>query len=167
MSSSDGLTISFPRDDTTEQRRTKVASMAEGAVLVNMAELDEGAALDVADLSYEDPRVAKNQRIGSLREVARRGRATCLEICCIVVAADRREGVHSFVQVLSTKFKERVRPFVYHAVVRRPDGSVYDASELLHGYNTDGELWQRTGHCCPSCMIDAPCQGDCSCGGKH
>jgi hypothetical protein len=165
--SNDGLTISFPANDSTEQRRTKVAAMAEGAVQVNMAEIQDGATIDVDSLVYENPRGSRNQRIGSLGDVARRKRATCLEICCIVVAADRLDGVNSFVQVLATKFKEKVRPFTYHAVVRRPDGSVYDASELLRGYNTTGELWQRTGHCCPSCMIDAPCQGDCSCGGKH
>ena len=165
--STDGLTISFPATDTTEQRRTKVAAMAEGAVQVNMAEIQEGATIDVSRLRYENPRGSKMQEIGSLREVARRGRATCIEICAIVVAADRLDGVNSFVQILATKYRDKVRPLVYHAVVRRPDGSVYDASELLKGYNTSGELWQRTGHCCPSCMLDEPCQGNCSCKGGH
>lgn len=165
--SSDGLTIYFPATDTSEQRRTKVAAMAEGAVQVNMVELSEGAQLDLSSLSYENPRAKRNQVIGSLAEVARRKRATCIEICCIVAAIERTQGKACYVQILSRKFKEKVMPFNYHAVVRYPDGAVYDASEILQGYSADVELWQRLGHCCPSCMIDAPCQGDCSCKGGH
>lgn len=164
----DGLTIQFPADDTQEERRTKIANMAEGAVQVNIGELAAGADLNGARLRYENPRMARTQVIGSLREVLARKRATCLEICCIVVAVERIAGKSSFVQVISTKYREKVRTNVFHAIVRYPeDGSVLDASELLDGYPTAGEWWKRSGHCCHSCALDEECQGDCSCGGKH
>ena len=124
--STDGLKISFPATDTSEQRRTKVAAMAVGAVQVNMAEIQEGATVDVNALDYENPRVSKNQQIGSLSEVDRRGRATCLEICAIVVAADRLDGVESFVQVLSTKYRDKVRPTwgIVASLIRRIENEV-------------------------------------------
>lgn len=168
---SDGLTIEFSTDDTTDQRRTKVAAAAEGAVQVNMAEMEEGG-VSVGELSYEHPRHGpnKNQRIGSVKEVSRRGKATCLDIACIFCAAERRAGRQCFVRIISTKSHERVIPFTYHAVVQYPDGTIFDASELLTGYNKAGEWWQRKGHCCPSCALDEPClgaEGGCACGGKH
>jgi hypothetical protein len=162
----DGLTIHFPADDTSDQRRPKVASMAEGAVLVNLSEIGEGANVDfVEKLKYEKPRMGRNQRIGSLREVSRRGRATCLEIAAIVAAAERVAGRNAYVHVISTKYKKKTVPYQYHAVVRYPDGSVFDASELLDGYRADGEWWQRVGHCCASCALDEKCEGNCSCKG--
>lgn len=164
----DGLTIHFPADDDSEQRRTKVASMAEGAVLVNLSEIANGADVDfIEGLTYEKPRMGKNQRIGSLREVARRKKATCLEIAAIVAAAERAAGRNAYVHVTSVEYKKKKVPFQYHAVVRYPNGTVFDASELLSGYNASGEWWERTGHCCPSCALDEECQGDCSCGGGH
>jgi len=163
----DGLTISFPADDTQEQRRTKIANMAESVVQINISELGDGADLNGVRLSYEDPRMAKTQVIGSLREVLTRKRATCIEICCIVVAVERIAGKMAFVQIISVKYREKVRPNVFHAIVRYPDGSVVDASELLDGYNATGEWWQRSGHCCHSCALDEECQGNCSCKGGH
>ena len=158
---SDGLTISFPADDTSDQRRTKIAGMAEGVVHVNMAEMSSGASIDCARLTYEDPRAGKRtpQRIGSLRESCSRGRATCLEIACIVVAAERMAGRRCFVKVISTRYRGRVVPFRYHAIVYYDDGTILDAAEMLIGYRAEGHWWQRSGHHCAACALDMACEG--------
>jgi hypothetical protein len=158
----DGLTIAFPATDTTDQRRTKIAAMAEGAVLVNMAEIADGASLNVDSLRYEEPRAGTKtpQRIGSFMEVVKRRRATCLEIACIVVAAERTAGRGCYVKVVSTRHRGRVVRFRYHAVVVHDDGSVLDASEILDGYSGAGHWWQRSGHHCESCALDNPCGAD-------
>jgi hypothetical protein len=159
----DGLTISFPADDTQEERRTKIANMAESVVQINLAEIDGGVDLSGSELRYEDPRMKKNQVIGSLREVLRRGRATCLEICAIVAAAESAAGNMAYVKIISVKYKKKAMPNRFHAVVRNQDGSVFDASELLDGYGASGEWWQRHGHCCGSCALDEKCESNCSC----
>lgn len=164
----DGLTIEFPTGGTNDQRRTKIAALAEGIVGLNAVELESGSEISLEGVKYEDPREGrKGQLVGSMLTVMRRGKATCIEVCCIVCAIERAQGRHCYVQVLSTKYRDKVRPFVFHAVVRYPDGTTFDASDLLDGYQRAGEWWARLGHCCPSCAVDEPCQGDCSCGGNH
>lgn len=165
----DGLIIEFPTGDTNDERRTKIAALAEGVVGVNRVELQSGSSITLDGVAYEEPRESKRgQVVGSMASVMRRRRATCIEVCCIVCAIERAQGRPCFVQVITTKYRGKVRPWIYHAIVRYEDGTVFDASELLTGYTAAGEWWERHGHCCSSCAIDEPClgaAGGCGCGG--
>lgn len=175
----DGAVITYAHGGDNEELRMRLEALAEGLVLMNLVELESGAyddfpGLREAGIAYENPRMSTDgQRKGTLSEVLRRGRATCIEAAAIEAALFRHdENVHAVVALVPEKYREKIRPGVFHAVVELPGGKVIDSSEALEGYApaVGGHWWKKHGHCCSQCALGYECAGPaggCDCGGHH
>ena len=175
----DGMVLTYSHDGDNEERREKLEAMTESAVRINVIELESGKFDDFSGLAeegivYEEPRMTgEGQKVGSLSEVIHRGKATCIEAAAIDAALFRYDnGQRAFVALIPVKYRDKVKPGHFHAVVVLPSGQVIDSSNSLEGYQpaVGGKWWEKHGHCCHKCALRKEClgaAGGCNCKGKH
>ena len=144
---------------SSDHCRAILERLCEGFVEANRVILPE---LPSTPIRYEQPRLhdRKRQTVALANQVANRGRATCIEWACIMVAFKRMEGVDCAVKIVDTYDTDgRKVPYNFHAALEYADGSIEDVTADLDGAPAVGKWYEAAGACCEDCALGHECEG--------
>ena len=140
--------------------RVILECLCEGIVEANQVMLPD---MPETPVRYEQPRLhdRSRQTVALANQVANRGRATCIEWACIMVAFKRMEGVACSVKIVDTYDVDgRKVPYNFHAALEYADGTIEDVTADLDGAPAVGKWYEATGACCEDCALGHECESE-------